>query len=100
MTLAVGGTLNTNTTTSLSLYILTDVVDIQKAPLVPTPVLNKTLKCIALQYCASSINTSVSGLLLVTMVVLALGSDVLILLDFLFNVKAAPHECVIRAGQP
>ena len=24
----------------------------------------------------------------------------LILIDFLFTVKAAPHECVIRTGQP
>ena len=29
-----------------------------------------------------------------------LGMDNYILLDFTCSVKAAPHECVIRTGQP
>ena len=28
------------------------------------------------------------------------GCDIRVLLDFLVTVKAAPHECVIRTGQP
>ena len=29
-----------------------------------------------------------------------MNSDFNVLLDFLVTVKAAPHECVIRTGQP
>ena len=28
------------------------------------------------------------------------GPDIFVLYDFLVTVKAAPHECVIRTGQP
>ena len=41
--------------------ILTNVVDIQRASLSPTPLLSKTVKCVSLQYHSNSANTSVSG---------------------------------------
>ena len=37
---------------------------------------------------------------ILNIVVLCLGFTIPILLDFLVTVKAAPHECVIRTGQP
>ena len=42
-------------------HILADVVIFKRHLLLPTPVLNKTVKCVSLQYHASSTNTYVSG---------------------------------------